>query len=86
MIVGQEARAYDELKAAEVLLQVQEEQVASARDDVAAKRQAAADHLVLMQQLEAEEQAAKETQAAETRAPARTPRAAKKSAQPRSRT
>lgn len=61
VIVGQEARAYDELKAAEVLLQVQEEQVASARDDVATKRQAAADHLVLMQQLEAEEQAAKDS-------------------------
>lgn len=61
VIVGQEARAYDELKAAEVLLQVQEEQVAAARDDVAAKRQAAADHLVVMQQLEADEQAAKDS-------------------------
>ncbi len=61
VIVGQEARAYDELKAAEVLLQVQEEQVATARDDVAAKRQAAADHLTLMQQLEADEQAAKDS-------------------------
>ncbi|CAM3688821.1 peptidoglycan DD-metalloendopeptidase family protein [Nocardioides zeicaulis] len=61
VIVGQEARAYDELKAAEVLLEVQEDQVAAARDDVAAKRQAAADHLVLMQQLAAEEQAAKDS-------------------------
>ena len=61
VIVGQEARAYDELKAAEVLLQVQEQQVSAARDEVAAKRRAAADHLVLMQDLEAEEQAAKDS-------------------------
>lgn len=61
VIVGQEARAYDELKAAEVLLQVQEQQVSAARDDVAAKRQAAAEHLSLMQALEAEEQAAKDS-------------------------
>ncbi len=61
VIVGQEARAYDELKAAEVLLEVQEQQVSDSRDDVAAKRQAAADHLTLMQSLEAEEQAAKDS-------------------------
>ena len=61
VIVGQEARAYDELKAAEVLLQVQEQQVSAARDEVAAKRRAAADHLVLMQDLEAEEQSAKDS-------------------------
>jgi murein DD-endopeptidase MepM/ murein hydrolase activator NlpD len=61
VIVGQEARAYDELKAAEVLLEVREEQVAAARDDVAGKRQEAAEHLVLMQDLEAEQQAAKDS-------------------------
>ncbi len=60
VIVGQEARAYDELKAAEVLLEVQEQQVSDARDQVAAQRQAAADHLVLMQSLEADQQAAKD--------------------------
>ncbi|CUR56609.1 Peptidase M23B [metagenome] len=61
VVVGQEARAYDELKAAEVLLEVQEQQVADARDDVAAKRQAAAEHLTLMQALESEQQAAKDS-------------------------
>ena len=39
-IVGREARAYDELHAAEVLLEVHERQVEEARDDVAVKRQA----------------------------------------------
>jgi len=61
VVVGQEARAYDQLKAAEVLLEVQEQQVADARDDVAAKRQAAAEHLTLMQDLESEQQAAKDS-------------------------
>ncbi len=61
VIVGQEARAYDELRAAEVLLAVQEQQVSDARDEVAAQRQAAADHLVLMQSLEAEQRAAKDS-------------------------
>ncbi|MDT0184498.1 peptidoglycan DD-metalloendopeptidase family protein [Microbacterium sp. ARD31] len=61
VVVGQEARAYDELKAAEVLLEVQEQQVSDARDDVAAKRRAAAEHLELMRALEAEQQAAKDS-------------------------
>jgi murein DD-endopeptidase MepM/ murein hydrolase activator NlpD len=61
VIVGQEARAYDQLKAAEVLLEVQEQQVADARDDVAAKREAAAEHLELMRTLESEQQAAKDS-------------------------
>jgi murein DD-endopeptidase MepM/ murein hydrolase activator NlpD len=61
VIVGQEARAYAELKAAEVLLVVQEQQVSDARDEVAAQREAAADHLVLMQSLEADQQAAKDS-------------------------
>jgi murein DD-endopeptidase MepM/ murein hydrolase activator NlpD len=60
VIVGQEARAYDELKAAEVLLEVQEQQVSDARDEVASQREAAAEHLVLMQSLEAEQQEAKD--------------------------
>ncbi|WP_210502689.1 M23 family metallopeptidase [Nocardioides xinjiangensis] len=61
VVVGQEAREYDELKASEVLLQVREDQVTEARDAVAAKRAAAAEHLTLMQQLEAEQQAAKDS-------------------------
>jgi len=61
VVVGQEAREYDELKASEVLLQVREDQVAEARDAVAVKREAAAEHLELMEGLEAEEQAAKDS-------------------------
>ena len=61
VIVGQESRAYDQLKAAEVLLEVQEQQVSDARDEVAVQRQAAAEHLTLMQSLEHEEQAAKDS-------------------------
>ena len=61
VIVGQEARAYDQLKAAEVLLEVTEEQVADARDDVAAQREAAAEHLIVMQDLATEEQDAKDS-------------------------
>lgn len=61
VVIGQEAREYDELKASEVLLVVRQDQVAEARDAVAAKREAAAEHLELMQSLEAEEQAAKDS-------------------------
>ena len=61
VVVGQEAREYDELKAAEVLLQVREVQVTEARDAVAVKREAAAEHLALMKELETEEQAAKDS-------------------------
>jgi murein DD-endopeptidase MepM/ murein hydrolase activator NlpD len=61
VIVGQEAREYDELKAAEVLLQVREDQVTEARDAVKLQREAAAEHLTLMQELEAEQQAAKDS-------------------------
>lgn len=61
VVIGQEAREYDELKASEVLLEVRQDQVAEARDAVAAKREAAAEHLELMQGLEAEEQAAKDS-------------------------
>ena len=58
-IVGREARAYDDLHAAEVLLQVRENQVQDARDDVEVQRQAAAEHLVTMEQLQRETRDAK---------------------------
>ena len=61
VVVGQEAREYDELKAAEVLLEVREAQVTAARDEVAVPLEAAAPHLTLMQGLEAEQQAAKDS-------------------------
>lgn len=59
VIVGREARAFDELHAAKVLLEVHERQVEEARDEVAVKRQEAADNLVVKQQLESEAEAAK---------------------------
>ena len=46
VVVGRETRAYDDLHAAEVLLQVRETEVEAARDDVAVQRRAAAAHLV----------------------------------------
>jgi murein DD-endopeptidase MepM/ murein hydrolase activator NlpD len=58
-IVGREARAYDDLHAAEVLLEVRENEVQSARDDVEVQRRAAADHLVTMEGLHREAQDAK---------------------------
>jgi murein DD-endopeptidase MepM/ murein hydrolase activator NlpD len=61
VIVGRETRAYDDLHAAEVLLQVRENEVQAAKDDVAAQRRAAAAHLVTMRQL------VQETRAARTR-------------------
>lgn len=51
VIVGKQTAAYDDLHAAEVLLQVRETQVQQARDEVEVQRQAAADHLVTMQGL-----------------------------------
>ena len=57
-VVGRQAWAYDDLHAAEVLLQVRENQVRDARDDVEVERAAAADHLVTMQGLRAESSAA----------------------------
>ncbi len=59
VIVGRETRAFDELHAAKVLLEVHERQVEEARDVVAVKRQEAADNLVVKQQLESEAEAAK---------------------------
>lgn len=58
VVVGRENRAYDELKAAEVLLGVREQQVAEARDEVAEQRAAAADHLEYTRGIERERQAA----------------------------
>lgn len=59
-IVGREDQAYDDLHAAEVLLQVREDQVQTARDEVEVQRQEAADHLVLMQQLQEQARAARD--------------------------
>lgn len=59
-IVGREARAYDDLHAAEVLLQVRENEVESARDDVEGQRVDAAEHLVTMEALLQETQDARE--------------------------
>ena len=54
VMVESQTRDYDQLQAAEVLLTVDEDQVEEARDDVAVKREAAAENLVTMQQLESE--------------------------------
>ena len=51
VIVGREDQAYDDLHAAEVLLQVREQQVQQAREAVEVERKQAADHLVVMQGL-----------------------------------
>lgn len=53
-MVDKQARDYDRLQAAEVLLEVREDQVAAARDDVAEQRDQAAENLVETQQLEVE--------------------------------
>jgi len=51
VVVRQETRAYDELRAAEVLLEVREEQVADAEEQVEVQRQEAAAHLVETKEL-----------------------------------
>lgn len=53
VIVGRESRAYDELRAAEVLLEVRQQQVQEAKDEVAVQRKAAAEHLLTMKELKA---------------------------------
>lgn len=58
-MIDKQTRDYDQLQAAEVLLEVHENQVAAARDDVAAKRQQAAANLAETQQLEVEAEDAK---------------------------
>ena len=60
IIVGRETRAYDDLHAAEVLLQVREDEVQSAKDEVAVQRRAAAKHLVVMRGLDDETHRAKD--------------------------
>ena len=51
VMVGRQSQAYDDLRAAEVLLEVREEQVQEARDEVAVQRREAAEHLVTMRDL-----------------------------------
>lgn len=51
VVVGRQKQSYDDLRAAEVLLQVREDQVQEARDAVEVQRKAAAEHLVAMQKL-----------------------------------
>ena len=51
VVVQQEARAFDELRAAEVLLEVREQQVADAEREVEIQRQEAAEHLLETQAL-----------------------------------
>ena len=58
VVVNRQANAYDDLHAAEVLLQVREQQVQAARDDVEVQRTAAAAHLVTMKGLQEDSQAA----------------------------
>jgi len=58
-IVGRQDQAYDDLRAAEVLLQVREDEVQQARDDVAVQRRQAAAHLVTMEALHREAAAAR---------------------------
>ena len=50
-LVGRESHAYDDLRAAEVLLEVREKQVEEAKDEVAVQRADAAEHLARMKVL-----------------------------------
>ncbi len=59
-LVERQDNDFDDLRAAEVLLKVHENEVEDATAEVAEKRQEAADHLVEMQQLTQEALAAKE--------------------------
>ena len=59
VMLGRETRAYDELHAAEVLLEVREQQREAAEAEVAKRQQETAEHLVLMKELTAEARAAK---------------------------
>ena len=60
VLVDSETRVYDDLRAAEVLLEVREQQVEEARDEVAEQRAAAAEHLLEMKDLRNQALAAKE--------------------------
>jgi murein DD-endopeptidase MepM/ murein hydrolase activator NlpD len=59
-LVQRQDHQYDDLRAAEVLLKVHEDEVEEATAEVAAKREEAAEHLVEMQQLTEEALAAKD--------------------------
>ena len=59
-IVERESQSYQELVATKVLLDVHKQQVKKAKDAVAVKRQAAADHLVAMKELEDQAQTARD--------------------------
>ncbi len=59
VIVGKETQAYDDLRAAEVLLEVRQDEVEDARDEVEVQREAAAEHLVMMAELTESAKAAK---------------------------
>lgn len=63
-IVERESNSYQELVATKVLLDVHKKQVKRAKDAVAVKRQAAADHLVAMKALEEQAQKARDAVAA----------------------
>ena len=60
VLVDSETRVYDDLRAAEVLLEVREQQVEEARDEVAEQRAAAAEHLLEMKDLRNQAVEAKE--------------------------
>ena len=59
VIVGRETTAYDDLRAAEVLLEVRQDQVADAKEEVAEQQREAAAHLVTMKGLHESAQKAK---------------------------
>ncbi len=60
VLVDSETRVYDDLRASEVLLEVREQQVEEARDEVAVQRAAAAEHLLEMKVLRNQALEAKE--------------------------
>ena len=59
VIVGTQTRMYDDLTAAELLLEVRESEVSTARDTVADKAKAAAEHVEVVRGLEADAESAK---------------------------
>ena len=60
VMLGRETRAYDELRAAEVLLQVREDQLEAAEQAVAEQQQAAAEQVAVMRELAAEAREARD--------------------------
>lgn len=59
-MIGDQAMTYDELRAALVLLEVREAEVERARNDVARKREEAAEHLEVVTGIKAEAQSARD--------------------------